>query len=251
MGETDVGAGARDRVVHRARELRAPWGRRSREEGWDPGEDWWTPSVDAVCEAHAAGRDLSGACAQLGEARARSGVEIGRALDDLGSFGRVVGWDQVPLSLVRALAEGWVEGGRERNTCQDPLTGLSSEAYLRTRISELYRGADETVPAAFDHHLVVVALDPTLDPWRRAARLIVLGHELSRFFTRGESVCLVSRGRIAVVSQDRPGLEAQIDELRGGIGWEHGAAVWSLPLPGTHREASALLDGLGRPRQHE
>lgn len=251
MGETDVGAGARDRVVHRARKLRAPWGRRSREEGWDPVEDWWTPSVDAVCEAHTGGRDLSEPCARLGEARARSGVDIGRTLTDLGAFGSIAGWDQIPLALVRSLAEGWVKGSLSRDTCQDPLTGLASEAYLRTRVSELYRSTDDTVPAAFGHRLVVVALDPALDPWRRAARLIVLGHELSRFFTRGESVCLAGRGRIAVVTEDGPGLEAELDELRTGIGWEHGAAVWSVPMPGSHREAAALIDGLGRPRRDE
>ncbi|MGW5876824.1 hypothetical protein ACWFMI_09795 [Nocardiopsis terrae] len=251
MGEIDVGAGARGRVVRRARELRAPWGRRSREEGWNPAEDWWTPSVDAVCEAHACGGDLTGACTRLGEARARSGVGIGRALTDLDAFARVAGWDPVPFHLVLALAEGWVEGGRGRNTCQDPLTGLAGEEYLRTRVGELYRGANETAPAAFGHQLVVVALDPSLDPWRRTARMIVLGHELRRFFTRGESVCLVSRGRIAVVTRDGPGLTAELDELREGICWDHGAAVWSVPMPGTHREAASLLDGLGRPRRGE
>ncbi|MEU3019854.1 MULTISPECIES: hypothetical protein [unclassified Nocardiopsis] len=245
MRETDVGAGTRGRVVRRARDLRTPWGRRSAERGWGPAEDWWTPSVDAVCEAHTSGEDLVDACSRLGEARARSGVDVGRALADLAAFGEVVGWGHVPLSLVRALAEGWVEGGRGRDTCQDPLTGLANASYLRTRVRELYRSAEETVPAAFDHRLVVVSLDPALDPWRRAARLIVLGHELSRFFTRGESLCLVSRGRIAVVARDVPALRTELDELRSGIGWEHGAAVWSVPLPATHGEAAALIDGLG------
>lgn len=251
MGESDVGTGTRDRSVHRARELRAPWGRRSREEGWDPAEDWWTPSVDAVCETQATGGDLEAACARLGEARARSGVEIGRALNDLDAFARVVGWEQLPLALARSLAEGWAQGGRSRTTCQDPLTGLASESYLRTRIGELYRGANETVPAAFGYRLVVVTLDPSLDPWRRTARLIVLGHELRRFFTQGESLCLASRGRIAVLAEDGPGLGAGLDELRSTTGWEYGAAVWSIRMPGTHREAAALLDGLGRARRHE
>ncbi|MEU3229685.1 hypothetical protein [Nocardiopsis alba] len=244
MGETEVGSGARDRMLHRARELRAPWRRRSREVGWGRFEDWWTPSVDALCTAHVAGDDLSGPCARLGEARARAGFGIGPSLEDLDAFARAVGWEQVPLSLARSLAEGWERGGRSRGDCQDPLTGLANSEYLRTRVGELYRGVEDGVPAAFGHHLVVVALDPALDPWRRTARLIVLGHELRRFFTRGESVCLVNRARIAVIATEDPDANGSLTRLRDEVCWEHGAAVWSAPLPSSHREASALLDSL-------
>lgn len=244
MGDAEAGTGTWDRRVH-ARQLRAPWGRRSREAGWEPPDDWWTPAVDAVCEAFATGTDLAGPCARLGEARARSGVGIGQSLDDLASFTHLAGWRSPPLELVRALAEGWADAGRGRETCQDPLTGLATAEYLRTRIGELYR-ADGGPSAASEHRLAVVALDPQIDPWRRAARLIVLGYELRRFFTRGESVCLLGRGRIAVITPDAVGLDLELDELRTGICWEHGAAVWSVVLPPTHREAQAMIEGLGR-----
>ncbi|MBR8745427.1 hypothetical protein [Nocardiopsis sp. MG754419] len=244
MADIELGSGTGRHTVHRARELRTPWRHRSQEAGWDRSEDWWTPAVDALCEAHVVGDDLTGPCERLGEARARSGVGIGRTLADLDAFTRVIGLWRPPLPMIIALAEGWERGGRSRADCQDPLTGLADRAYLRTRVGELYRGAEDGVPPALGHRLVVLALDPSLDPWRRAARLIVLGHELRRFFTRGESVCLVNRSRIAVIAPDGPELPGELDDLREQTGWEHGAAVWSVPLPGTHPEAVSLLDAL-------
>ncbi|MGQ4269575.1 hypothetical protein [Nocardiopsis changdeensis] len=231
MAETDTVA---------VRGLRAPWERRSRETGWTSPEDWWTPTVDLVCAAFLTGGDLPQACARLGQARARAGLGIGESLTDLAAFTEVAGWCDPPLELVRALAEGWAEAGRDRETCLDPLTGLGTPEYLRTRLGELYRNTDET-----GHRLVVVLLDPALDPWRRAARMIVLAYELSRFFTRGESVCVLGRGRIAVLALDRPDLDGELDRLRSGTGWEHGAAVWATPLPATHQGALALIDRLG------
>lgn len=222
------------------RGLRAPWERRSRETGWTSPDDWWTPAVDLVCAAFLTGGDLPGACARLGQARARGGIGIGESLTDLAAFTEVAGWCDPPLELVRALAEGWAEAGRDRETCLDPLTGLGTTEYLRTRLGELYRNAD-----GVGHRLIVVLLDPELDPWRRAARMIVLSYELSRFFTRGESVCVLGRGRIAVLAPEGPGLDGELDRLRGGPGWEHGAAMWEMPLPDTHQGALALIDRLG------
>ncbi|WP_017599167.1 hypothetical protein [Nocardiopsis lucentensis] len=244
MGDEGRGTGACDHGV-RVRELRALWGSRSRETVWDRTEDWWTPAVDAVCAAFTTGADPADASGRLGAARARAGIGIGRSLADLAAFTEAVEWGDPPLRLVRAMAEGWAEGARAANTCQDALTGLATPAYLRTRLGELYPIGDDGPPTV-DHRLIVVTLDPTLDPWRRAARLIVLGYELRRFFDRGESVCLLSRSRIAVIAQEAEDLDGRLSELRGGPGWEHGAGVWAVPLPPALREAMTLIDGLGR-----
>ncbi len=217
--------------------LRAPWERRSRETGWASPDEWWTPAVDLVCAAFLAGGDLPQACERLGRARARAGLGIGESLTDMAAFTEVAGWRDPPMDLVRALAEGWAEEGRDHgDTCLDPLTGLGTPAYLRTRLGELYRGAEDV-----GHRLVVLLLDPALDPWRRAARMIVLAYELSRFFTRGESVCVLGRGRIAVLAPEVPELDGELDLLRRGPGWEHGAAVWATPLPETHHEALSMI----------
>lgn len=239
MCETDVDTGTR------ALDLRAPWGRRSRAKGWDPPEDWWTPAVDAVCAAYLDGRDLTGPCSRLGSARARGGIGVGQSLTDLAAFTDVAGWGDPPLELLRALAEGWEDAGRGTDTCQDPLTGLANDAYLRTRLAELYRCTEESESAASHHRLLLVSLAFGLDPWRRAARMIVLGHELTRFFTRGESVGVLSRGRVAALVPASPALAAEVSALRSGLCRDTGASVCEVALPPTHREAVTLLDILG------
>ncbi|WP_017540994.1 hypothetical protein [Nocardiopsis halophila] len=229
------------------RRLRTLWSRRSRENGWDPPDDWWTPVVDHICEAAARGDDLAPGCFRFGQARARSGVGIGATMTDLASLAEVLDWRSVPLPLLRALAEGWVDGGRSPDDCQDPLTGLATAAFLHTRIGELYRGAAAGAGAAARHRLVVVALEQRADPWRRTAQLIVLGHELSRSFSGGESLALLSRTRLAVLAPDGPELAEHTRHLKENLCREHGAELWTVPLPDTEREARALLDDIGRP----
>ncbi|GAA1119422.1 hypothetical protein [Nocardiopsis composta] len=236
------GSAPADEAAQRRR-LRTLWCRRSRLTGWDPPDDWWTPVVDHICEAAVRGGDLVPGCLRFGQARARSGVDIGATITDFAALTDVLGWPEPPLPLVRALAEGWVDGGRSTEECQDPLTGLATVAFLRTRIGELYRGGAQ----AGEHRLVIVALDPTADPWRRTAQLIVLGHELNRYFVRAESIALLSRTRLAVLTEASADLAERARHLRENICREHGAELWTVPLPDRPEEARALLNDIGRP----
>ncbi|PSK96316.1 hypothetical protein CLV63_112201 [Murinocardiopsis flavida] len=227
------------------RRLRAQWCARSRSAGWDPPDDWWTPAVDAVCAAAAAGADMTSDCARFGRARARSGRTIGTALDDFAALCQVLDWDEPPFPLVKALAEGWVDGGRSTEDCQDPLTGLATTAYLRTRLSELYRGA--AVSPALTHRMVIVSLDGSADPWRRTAQLIVMGHELRRYFSHGESLALLSRSRMCALAPVDTGLPDRVASIRRDFGREHQAEVWSVPLPATYEHAWEFVSDVGKP----
>ncbi|GAB3460000.1 hypothetical protein GCM10027570_44520 [Streptomonospora sediminis] len=255
------------------RRLRELWRSRSRVRRAAPhgDSDWWTPAVDAACTAAVRNRGMAEACGRLGQARARSGISVGATLEDFAAFCDVLGRSQPPISLVTALTEGWVDGGRSQEECRDPLTGLATAAFLRTRLGELYRGASGepghggpgspggSGPGSpgesggsggsgpGGHRLVVVALPEGLDPWRRTARLIVVGHELGRVFTRGESLALLSRSRMAVLAPDGAGLAERLEALRNQVCAEHSARLWTLPLPPRCAEALALVDAAGSP----
>ncbi|WP_052810173.1 hypothetical protein [Streptomonospora alba] len=246
MWGRDTGGCDVDGDLATGRRLRDLWARRSRERRGEPHGDWWTPAVEAVCTAIVRGEGLPDACERLGQARARADMSIGDTLTDLAALFDALGGAQPPFDLITALASGWVDGGRSGDDCRDPLTGLASAAYLRTRISELYRGAGGPAGPA-EHRLVVVALPEGLDPWRRTARLIVLGHELSRSFTEGESLALLGGSRMAVLTPAAAGSKERLHRLHSEVFAEHGARVWSLALPPGCGEALALVDDVGRP----
>ena len=126
--------------------LRAAWRRQSLSAGWLAEDDWWTTAVDAVARAACRDGSLRQACALLGRARAQAGVGISEAMTDVAALYRVLGEGTPTLDVITALAEGWADAGLARlsgATCEDPLTGLVSFAYLRTRLREVYRDAEQ------------------------------------------------------------------------------------------------------------
>lgn len=227
--------------------LRDAWRARSLDAGWVFPEDWWAPEVDAVARAVVCGADAAGPCAGLGHARAQAGVGIGETLEDLGALFAALGRDEPPMRCVRALAEGWAESGvfgTAGITCEDPLTGLATAPYLRTRVAELYRGRR---PPREAYGLVVVDLAARLDPWKRIAWTIVIGHALRRVFPGEETLTLLGTGRVAALVPLRPELELVTARLRRDVAARHSARVWLERLPDDAIHASRLLDCLTTP----
>lgn len=229
--------------------------------------------VEAVLEAVRDGDGLAVACARLGQARGRAGVGIGETLDDLGVLFSVLSWPHPPLSLVRCAAEGWAETelvALAAESCEDPLTGLTTLPYLRGRLAELYRadpfGGASPAAAVGRHRLVVVDLAGGSEPWRRLARAVVVAHDLRTVFRGGETLTLVGSGRATALVPVEPGLETDVEGLRGLLArtftaersfldglhpspeWsclgDEAFLVWVERLPDSLPEALALLDVL-------
>ncbi len=213
-GGQDHADQARD--LHR---LRAAWRRQSLSTGWLAEDDWWTAAGDAVAQAACRDGSLRQACTQLGRARAHAGVGISEALTDIGALFRVLDQGTPPLDVITAVAEGWADAGLARltgATCEDPLTGLVSFAYLRTRLREIYREYRQRGASPADtHRLVVVDLPKRPDPWRRIA-LVQATEDFTFRFT----------------------------SLRRAIRAAFGTEVRLLKLPAQPEDAERLLDGL-------
>jgi hypothetical protein len=257
-GDGEAGAGTD--------ELRERWRARSMEAGWSLPSDWWCPAVEAVVRAVGAGHGMAVACARLGQARGRAGVGIGETLDDLGALFSVLSWPDPPLSLVRCAAEGWVDSGLmalATESCEDPLTGLMTLSYLRSRLTELYRaaaalGGAPGTAVGDTHCLVMVDLSDGSEPWRRLARAVVVAHDLRAVFDGGETLTLVGTGRAAALVAVSPRLEFSIAALRrllaqtltcdhsGGLAEARGGGVlvWIERLPDELDEALGLLEVL-------
>lgn len=252
--------------------LREAWRRESAGSGWSRSGDWWVPEVDALAEAVASTdsvgpADATGwlpACDRLGRARADAGVGLGETLDDVCALWRLLPAGAPPLPVVRAVAEAWADAGLcqlATTTCEDPLTGLATAGYLRTRLAEIYREAERAgTPVPDSHALLVVAAEPpAADPdnpddggatgWRMLRHRLAVGVCLRTALSGGETlaalsatsaVCLVGRG---------PQLPPMLTGLRHGL-TTHAALrpvrVWLEPLPPKLDEAYALLKELAR-----
>lgn len=241
-------------------ELTAAWRRRTLADGWLAVDDWHTDAVEAVAgaillagRAPSAGAELTRACGRLGRSRAEAGIGIAETIEDLAALFAVLGGGGPPLILVTSVAAGWAEEGLARHSqggCEDPLTGLATVPYLRTRLTEVYReaGQDGTSPAA-THRLVVIRLSPRPDAMDRVARAISLGHDLRAAFPGGDTLCgeslsaFASGPAIALV-RARGDLPARYANLRRTVRLSRGAQLRMTPLPALLTEALRLVDEL-------
>jgi hypothetical protein len=264
--------------------LRDEWRWRSLATGWRTPDDWDSEAVDkvlAACRNRALTRGdaglaavgataLAAACAGLGRSRARAGVGIAETIDDLVALFAVLGgdgreradgaggeragvlsegqhWDPA-LRLVGAIAEGWAEESVSqfaRGGCEDPLSGMATLPYLRTRLAEVYREAEQrgTSPAE-THRLLVVGLPRRPDPWRRLTLPILVGRDLRAAFPGGETLALAKPGPAIALVPARRDLPLRYARLRRNIQAAFGTQIRMTPLPGQLTEALRLVDEL-------
>lgn len=271
-GPGDVPSTAeRDRSL---RALRARWRTASLAAGWRFPSDWALPEVDAVCVAvmnkgrvEAAETALAG----LARARAAAGAGLAETLADLAALHAVLDHggdgfispdvDATPSRLLRMTALAWADVATDQlvhTEVTDPLTGLPSAAYLRTRLFEVYRGAAARErPAAEDHVLLVVSLDlSTVAGFPRLTGMILVADALRAVFDSGQSVASLGPSVVAALVpkddkvashgvalrralHERLSVDAQLADLGH-------PRVSAVRLPATHEMACDLLARLAR-----
>jgi hypothetical protein len=219
--------------------LRRAWRSSALVAGWAQPQDWWCGEVDAVCEAVAEQRDVIDAFTRLGYARAQAGVGIGETLVDGAALYAALDEQAAPTAVVRALAEAWVELGLEPlrvATCEDPLTGLTSAAHLRTRLAEVYREAERAGGSVHGTHALVVVrtgLDGAVR-WDGLLRRLALGECLRSVFSGGETLAALEPSVVVGLVARTPMLAAMVESLRRRLAEvAHGIAVRG----GTHEGA--------------
>ncbi|CAM3845527.1 hypothetical protein NOZE110980_17535 [Nocardioides zeicaulis] len=211
---------------------------------------------EAVGEALSSGSDGLDACAVLGEELARDGASLEEALDGL----RQAAWHAVgtepSYDMVAAMVLAWGEttlGYLHQLSCDDPLTGLASQAHLRSRLAELHRlGGD----AVRDHALVVCSVpvgddpsDDVGDHFTRAMRLARTGESARTVFARDETIARLGTRRVVVLTRRDTMLGRRAGVLRtllGGGDPSGGVRVWIEGVPPSDEGTGMLLDDLAR-----
>ena len=220
--------------------------------------------MEAVAEGLAPGSIPGGtprelpldACRVAGEELARDGASLAEALESLRTTWRLLLGAEPDFDAVAALVNAWSDttlGYLHQLSCEDPLTGLASQAHLRSRISEVYRSRGE---AHLHHALVVcelpVGLDPSDEPgdhFTRAMRLARAGETARTVFPRGETIARLGTSRVAVLAPRDERLGRRVRVLRTlltSIDPHLPPRVWIEGLPGADDVAAILLDELAR-----
>jgi hypothetical protein len=210
------------------------------------------PRFEAVGEALASGSGTV-ACEVAGAALARDGVSLAESLEGLALTTRQVLGTEPDHDTARALAVAWSEamlGYLNDLSCNDPLTGLSTLAHLRSRISDIYRGFSHD-----DHALVVVSAPPYPDAGSgrddvltRAMYLAQLGDTARTVFPGTETIGHVAPGRVVVLADRDDRIGRRVGLLRRMLdgGAVPNTRVWIEGLPDSDEAAGRLLDELTR-----
>jgi hypothetical protein len=215
---------------------------------------------EAVGEALASGGDVNAACHVVGRDVARDGAALGEALSGLRTTFELVRGEEPDFAAAEALCVAWSEATLEYLhdlSCEDPLTGLTSLAHVRTRLAEVYRDAElSDVPVKVSHALVVVEVRihgrALLEEhqFTRAMRLVQVAEVLRSVFSGGETIGRLGLNRAVAVVARTVDLGTSVTLLREFLAdldlGDADVRVWIEGLPGTPGSATRLLDELAR-----
>lgn len=246
------------------RALRARWRTVSLATGWRFPSDWGVPEVDRVCSSVLrSGPDLIEALLRLGKARAQSGAGLDETIKDLAALHAVLSGardglltadpDELPTRLLRTVALGWAEVTAGDNACRgaiEPLTGLATAEYLRTRLAEVYRrGKRVGRNPADDHVLLAVVLDlASVNGFTRLMSMVVVADALRAVFDGGESVAMLGHSVAAVLTERDEGLPDRASRARfllaERLGMDPELTATTRPRVRTYRLPPTLSSGI-------
>ncbi|QBX56470.1 hypothetical protein EXE58_14010 [Nocardioides seonyuensis] len=213
--------------------------------------------LEVVGEALLAGSDPVLACSVVGRDLARDGLSAEEAIEALRATWWAVRGCDPDFGAVAALMVAWSDttlGYLHQLSCVDPMTGLASQAHLRSRLTDLYRAR---VRPNDTHALVVAELpDDDADPseevgdhFTRAMRVTRMGECARTVFVRDEMVARLGAVRVGMLVERDERLGRRVKVLRtllASIDPQVSSRVWIEGLPGSNDTAAVLLDELAR-----
>ena len=244
-------------VDRELRVLRSRWRTASLANGWRFPGDWSVPEVDEVCASLVHRTDITAALAGLARARAQSGVGLNETLIDLAALHAVISDpgdvdglvsadpDATPSGVIRVAALAWADesvGELAHTSCTHKLTGLTTCAYLRTRLGEVYRQAARDGRLAHDSHvLLVINLDlAEVAGWSRLMAMVLVADALRQVFNGAESAAVLGPA-VAVVLAER---EPSFGQRALSAGWLINERLRTDPDLATARHPQLRVIGL-------
>ncbi len=214
---------------------------------------------EAVGESLVSGASPLAACAVAGRTLAHDGASLGEALSGLRATYAALGGAAPDYEAIEAMCVAWSESTLDflhDLSCEDPLTGLTSLAHLRTRIAEVYRESERTgSPVRTSHALVVVDISrggphETFDAtFTRALRLAGVADALRTVFSGEETIGRVGGEKAVALVRRTPELGETVGMLRSlfeDLEVAPEARIWIEGLPSGPDLGVRLLSELAR-----
>jgi hypothetical protein len=206
------------------------------------------PLVDAVRNGRP---DIDVVAHEVGASAAQLGVPLHEVLDHVE---RAYAPAEPPFAVSRTTAVAWAERvlvALADISCDDPLTSLASVAYVRSRLAEVYRGAERDGRRATDTHaLVVVELSRTGTghELELALRALDVAHALRTIFAGDETIAQLSPRRFAALASRQRTDDLTITLLglllERALGDRDGTRLWVEHLPGSPDGIASVLAAL-------
>jgi GGDEF domain-containing protein len=219
---------------------------------------------EALLDALLHDGDASSVCSEIGGVLASDGMSIQECFSALRQTFAVATGREPTFEACRALSSSWSEASLQflhALSCEDPLTGLTSLAHLRSRLAEIYRELDRCGGSAVASHALVVVdvtvpgpVQPQITHhFDRVLRIAGVAECLRAVYSGGETLARLGQDRtVALVGRDER-LGTSLAMLRLLLAdWARGETaqpafrVWVEQLPGDNDAAGRLLDELAR-----
>ncbi|AXT85605.1 hypothetical protein C6I20_10635 [Aeromicrobium sp. A1-2] len=209
-------------------------------------------NVALLGEAVRDGRsDIAEVALEVGASAALLGIPLHEVLDHVE---RAYAGHEPDFTTTRAAALGWAERAmllRADVSCEDPLTSLASTPHVRSRLTEIYRGAERAGRQVAETSALVVVELPrdhqghglelslrALDV-AEALRAVFAGDETVAQVTPRRFVALVARERADVVTMSL--LAMTLDRVLDG---DLRPRLWVEHLPPSCDGVARVLAGL-------
>lgn len=147
--------------------------------------------------------DVVGVAHEVGASAARLGVPLHEVLDHVE---RAFAPAPPSFGVVRAAATAWAELALIHHAdiaCEDPLTSMATVPYLRSRLAEIYRGAERAGRPAADVTALVVVELPRIaagHELEQALRALDVAEVLRLVFTADETIAQLAPRRFAALA---------------------------------------------------
>lgn len=168
---------------------------------------------EALESGHA---DIASVAHEVGASAANLGSPLQEVLDQLERAYAGHGVEPA-YEVVKALTVAWSEAALEHHhqqSCEDPLTALSTMAHLRSRLGDLYRGAERDGYVVGDVYSLVVVELPRIESANMlndSLAMLEMAEAMRTVYSGDETIAQVSARRAAALVErkrtDRSTLE--------------------------------------------